>query len=60
VNSLGKTLNILTTAEGIETEEQFQLLRATGVDQMQGYLFGRPRPKAELSFETCAQAGEAA
>jgi diguanylate cyclase (GGDEF)-like protein len=60
VNSLGKTLNILTTAEGIETEEQFQLLRATGVDQMQGYLFGRPCPKADLSFESCARAGEAA
>ena len=26
----------------------------------QGYLFGRPRPKAELSFETCVPAGEAA
>jgi diguanylate cyclase (GGDEF)-like protein/PAS domain S-box-containing protein len=50
VNGLGKTLNILTTAEGIETEEQFELLRATGVDQMQGYLFSRPVPKAELRF----------
>ena len=50
VNGLGKTLNILTTAEGIETEEQFELLRATGVDQMQGYLFSRPVPKAEVSF----------
>jgi EAL domain-containing protein (putative c-di-GMP-specific phosphodiesterase class I) len=56
VTSLGKSLNILTTAEGIETEEQFSLLRATGVDQMQGYLFSRPRPKAELDF---AQAGDA-
>jgi diguanylate cyclase (GGDEF)-like protein/PAS domain S-box-containing protein len=60
VNSLGKTLNILTTAEGIETEEQFKLLRATGVDQMQGYLFSRPRPKAELSFERSREAEEAA
>ncbi len=50
VNGLGKTLNILTTAEGIETEEQFELLRATGVDQMQGYLFSRPVPKADVSF----------
>ena len=60
VNGLGKTLNITTTAEGIETEEQFQLLRATGVDQMQGYLFGRPLPKAELSFARWRRAGEAA
>jgi len=60
VNSLGKTLNILTTAEGIETEEQYRLLRATGVDQMQGYLFSKPRPKSELSFERSAEAEEAA
>ncbi|MBV8837168.1 MAG: EAL domain-containing protein, partial [Alphaproteobacteria bacterium] len=60
VNGLGKTLNILTTAEGIETEEQFRLLRATGVDQMQGYLFSRPLPKAELSFAPRPKAGQAA
>jgi diguanylate cyclase (GGDEF)-like protein/PAS domain S-box-containing protein len=60
VNGLGKTLNITTTAEGIETEEQFQLLRATGVDQMQGYLFGRPQPMAALSFERRGKADEAA
>jgi EAL domain-containing protein (putative c-di-GMP-specific phosphodiesterase class I) len=60
VNGLGKTLNITTTAEGIETEEQFQLLRATGVDQMQGYLFGRPLPKAEVSFAPRRRPGEAA
>ena len=60
VNGLGKTLNILTTAEGIETEEQFQLLRATGVDQMQGYLFSRPQPKSELSFKRRGNAEEAA
>jgi diguanylate cyclase (GGDEF)-like protein/PAS domain S-box-containing protein len=59
VNSLGKTLKILTTAEGIETEEQFRLLRATGVDQMQGYLFSRPLPKAQLSF-AARSAGQAA
>ena len=60
VNSLGKTLNILTTAEGIESEEQFQLLRATGVDQMQGYLFSRPLPRAELRFAAPPLAGQAA
>ncbi len=56
VSSLGKTLNILTTAEGIETEQQFDLLRATGVDQMLGFLFGVPVPKAELS-SWCSRAG---
>jgi len=60
VNGLGKTLNILTTAEGIETEEQYRLLRATGVDQMQGFLFSRPLPKAELSFAPRPKAEQAA
>jgi diguanylate cyclase (GGDEF)-like protein/PAS domain S-box-containing protein len=50
ISSLAKSLSIMTTAEGIETEAQLQLLRATGIDQMQGYLFSRPRPKAELNF----------
>jgi EAL domain-containing protein (putative c-di-GMP-specific phosphodiesterase class I) len=48
--TLGHGLNITTTAEGVETEEQFQLLRASGVDTMQGYLFGYPCPMSELDF----------
>jgi EAL domain-containing protein (putative c-di-GMP-specific phosphodiesterase class I) len=29
-------------AEGVETEAQFTLLRASGCDEVQGYLMGRP------------------
>ena len=36
--------DIEVTAEGIETYEQYQTLRAAGVKLMQGYLFGRPEP----------------
>ena len=50
ITGLGRGLNILTTAEGVETEEQMELLRAAGVDQLQGYLLSRPRPVAELEF----------
>ena len=50
VTSLARSLDIKTTAEGVETEEQVTLLRAAGCTEMQGYLFGRPRPKAELDF----------
>ena len=50
ITGLGRGLNILTTAEGVETEEQLDLLRAAGVDQLQGYLLCRPRPVAELDF----------
>jgi diguanylate cyclase (GGDEF)-like protein/PAS domain S-box-containing protein len=50
VTGLGRSLNIATTAEGVETQEQFTLLRAVGCTHIQGYLFGRPVPVAELPF----------
>ena len=48
VTSLGKSLGIVTTAEGVETDAQFDLLRQEGCTQAQGYLFSRPRPAAEV------------
>jgi diguanylate cyclase (GGDEF)-like protein/PAS domain S-box-containing protein len=50
VLTLGRCLEITTTAEGVETEEQFRLLRAAGVHTVQGFLFGRPCPAAEIDF----------
>ena len=40
--------NMTTTAEGVETEAQREVLRKLGCNQMQGYLFSRPRPAAEI------------
>jgi EAL domain-containing protein (putative c-di-GMP-specific phosphodiesterase class I) len=40
--------NVATTAEGVETEEQRQLLRALGCMEMQGFLFRAARPIAEI------------
>jgi diguanylate cyclase (GGDEF)-like protein len=37
-----------TTAEGVETEQQRDLLRALGCSEMQGYLFSPPKPAAEI------------
>lgn len=50
VANLGRSLDIITTAEGVETEEQLELLRAAGCTQAQGYLFGRPVPVADVDF----------
>jgi diguanylate cyclase (GGDEF)-like protein len=51
VTTLGYGLDITTAAEGVETEQQFRLLHAAGVNVVQGYLFGRPCPLAELDFD---------
>jgi len=48
VTGLGRSLGIVTTAEGVETEEQLDLLRREGCTQAQGYLFSPPRPAAEV------------
>jgi EAL domain-containing protein (putative c-di-GMP-specific phosphodiesterase class I) len=36
------------TANGIETAEQVELLRATSCDRLQGFLLGRPRPGRDV------------
>lgn len=41
---LGRALGLPVTAEGVETEEQADLLAALDVPLAQGYLFGRPAP----------------
>jgi diguanylate cyclase (GGDEF)-like protein len=48
--NLGQNLNMITVAEGVETELQLKMLLASGCSQAQGYLFSRPVPVAELRF----------
>ena len=48
ITLLAKTLGLKVCAEGVEKEEQFLKLRDIGVDQVQGYLFGRPMPAMDL------------
>jgi EAL domain-containing protein (putative c-di-GMP-specific phosphodiesterase class I) len=40
--------NMTTIAEGIETPQQREVLRALGCAEMQGYLFSPPKPAAEI------------
>ena len=42
--SLAKSLDIVTLALGVETEEQIEHLRAAGCDLAQGYFFSTPQP----------------
>jgi PAS domain S-box-containing protein len=46
--SLGRELDVLVIAEGIETEDQRSILLDLGCEIGQGYLFGRPQPASDL------------
>ena len=46
--SLAHNLKMYTVAEGVETEECYQLLCKLGCDQVQGYLLAKPMPEKEL------------
>jgi EAL domain-containing protein (putative c-di-GMP-specific phosphodiesterase class I) len=48
VASLGASLGITTVAEGVETQTQLIALVAESCDEMQGYLFSKPRPACDV------------
>jgi diguanylate cyclase (GGDEF)-like protein len=48
VVNIAAARNMVTTAEGVETEQQRDLLRTLGCTEMQGYLFSPARPAAVL------------
>jgi EAL domain-containing protein (putative c-di-GMP-specific phosphodiesterase class I) len=52
---LAKELGLALTAKGVETCEQFELLRSVGCDETQGYFHSRPLPENGLAavFERC-------
>lgn len=60
---LVKQFGVVTVAEGIETEEQAEVLRGIGCDMIQGYVFYRPMPEQDyesLLFEKNSGETEAA
>jgi len=57
VASLGATLGVTITAEGVETPEQLALLREIGCGEAQGFLLGRPQPGADVVRRHLPQQG---
>ena len=49
--TLARSLDIATTAEGVETVEQYRLLRLAGVTSLQGYLFQPPCQSSQINFD---------
>ena len=47
VVNIAAARHMTTTAEGVETQRQQEMLRALGCNEMQGYLFSPPKPAAE-------------
>ncbi len=63
ISGLGRSLNITTTAEGVETMDQLDWLRAEGCNEVQGFLFSGAKPASEveqLLFRFGARASKAA
>ena len=48
VVNIAAARHMTTTAEGVETEQQLEALRALGCTEMQGYLFSAPKPAADI------------
>lgn len=48
VVAMARGLDLSTTAEGVETQAQMDILRHAGCTEMQGYFFSKPVPKAEI------------
>jgi|GEM_PF-896644 len=45
---LGHHLDMITTAEGVETEQQYELIKDLGCTEIQGYYFGHPMPNGNI------------
>jgi EAL domain-containing protein (putative c-di-GMP-specific phosphodiesterase class I) len=50
LTGLGHGLGVDVIVEGVETEQQREMLANIGAEHAQGYLFGRPSPTFDLSL----------
>jgi diguanylate cyclase (GGDEF)-like protein len=48
IGSLGRALGLAVTAEGVETQQQLEMVRLEGCTEMQGYIFSAAKPASEI------------
>jgi EAL domain-containing protein (putative c-di-GMP-specific phosphodiesterase class I) len=60
VTGLADNLSMTTTAEGVETRQQMDQVRALGCTEMQGYVFSPPMSLNDLSLLFARQYGQSA
>ena len=60
IASLGATLRMCVTAEGVESLEQIDFLRGIDCDQLQGFYFARPLDQAGMASYLLRSFGDAA
>jgi diguanylate cyclase (GGDEF)-like protein/PAS domain S-box-containing protein len=53
VVGIGRSLGIVTTAEGIESQNQLEVLRTEGCTEAQGYFFSRPKSAGDIKDFLC-------
>jgi EAL domain-containing protein (putative c-di-GMP-specific phosphodiesterase class I) len=49
ISGLGVSFGMVTTAEGVETEEQMRCLNLEGCIEVQGYLYSKPVPASQIT-----------
>jgi EAL domain-containing protein (putative c-di-GMP-specific phosphodiesterase class I) len=49
VARLGHSFGMTTTAEGVETQEQLDQMRAEGCTEVQGYFYSKPLPASQVA-----------
>ncbi len=58
--TLADTLGMETTAEGCEVQDEVWLMRDLGCSHIQGYVYGRPMPPADIAVRLAADGGPTA
>ncbi|MDQ2954876.1 MAG: EAL domain-containing protein, partial [Pseudomonadota bacterium] len=59
ITGLARDLNMTTTAEGVETQQQLDLAKALGCTEMQGFFFCPPKPLAQITRQFLSPARRA-